>query len=109
MWSDPRGGQAADEGDTAEAHLPEEGGAGGLHDEVLQKDPQLCEQGAAVETDLFSTLTAQESHSEVLHIFMNIRPQCSSESMQGVDISMAENMPYIFVVFSECWFATKHV
>lgn len=34
-FSDPRGGQTADEGDTAEAHPPEEGGAGGLHDEVL--------------------------------------------------------------------------
>lgn len=48
MWSDTCGGEAADEGDTAEAHLPEEGGAGGLHDEVLQKNSQLCEQGAAV-------------------------------------------------------------
>lgn len=52
--SNPGGGEAADEGDAAEAHLPEEGGASGLHDKVLQKDSQLCEQGAAVETDLFS-------------------------------------------------------
>lgn len=48
MLSDPRGGEAADEGDTAEAHPPEEGGADRLHDEVLQKNSQLCEQGAAV-------------------------------------------------------------
>ena len=54
MRSDARGGEAADEGDTAEAHLPEEGGAGGLHDQVLQKDPQLCEQGAAVEIALIN-------------------------------------------------------
>lgn len=48
--SDPRGGETADEGDTAEAHPPEEDGAGRLHDEVLQKNSQLCEQGAVVET-----------------------------------------------------------
>lgn len=47
--SDPRGGEAANEGNTAEAHPPEEDGAGRLHDEVLQKNPQLCEQGAGVE------------------------------------------------------------
>lgn len=50
VWSDPRGGEAADEGDTAEAHPPEEGGTGRFHDEVLQKNSQLCEQGAEVET-----------------------------------------------------------
>ena len=44
--SDPGGRQAADEGDAAQTHLPEEGGAGGLHDEVLQEDAQLREQGA---------------------------------------------------------------
>lgn len=46
--SDPGGCQAADEGDAAEAHPSEEGGAGGLHGKVLQEDPQLGEQGAAV-------------------------------------------------------------
>ena len=45
-WSDDRGGEAADEGDTAEAHPPEEGGTDRLHDEMLQKNPQLSEQGA---------------------------------------------------------------
>lgn len=55
MESDPRGGETADEGDTAEAHPPEEGRAGRLHDEVLQKNSQLCEQGAGVETHLFNT------------------------------------------------------
>lgn len=30
------------------AHSSEEGGAGGLHGKVLEEDPQLCEQGAAV-------------------------------------------------------------
>lgn len=30
------------------AHPSEEGGAGGLHGKVLQEDPQLREQGAAV-------------------------------------------------------------
>lgn len=48
VGSDPCGGQAADEGDAAEAHSPEEGGASGFHDEMLQKDPELCEQGATV-------------------------------------------------------------
>lgn len=49
--SDPRGCETADESDTAETYPPEEDRAGWLHDEVLQKNPQLCEQGAAVETD----------------------------------------------------------
>lgn len=53
--SDPRGSQTADEGDTAEAHPPEEDRAGRLHDELLQKNPQLCEQGAVGETDPFNT------------------------------------------------------
>lgn len=35
------GGQAAHKGDTVEAHLSEEGGAGGLHDEMFQQNPQL--------------------------------------------------------------------
>lgn len=47
MYSDARGSEAADEGDAAEAHPPEEDGAGRLHDEVLQENPQLREQGAA--------------------------------------------------------------
>lgn len=46
MESDARGSEAADEGDAVEAHPPEEDGAGGLHDEVLQENPQLREQGA---------------------------------------------------------------
>lgn len=53
LWGcelDPCGGQAADEGDTAEAHPPEEGGTGRLHDEVLQKNSQFCEQGAEEQT-----------------------------------------------------------
>ncbi len=53
--SDPCGCQTADEGDTAEAHPPKEDRAGRLHDEVLQKNPQLCEQGAGVETGLINT------------------------------------------------------
>lgn len=46
--SDSSGRQPADEGDAAEAHPSEEGGTGGLHGKVLQEDPQLGEQGAAV-------------------------------------------------------------
>lgn len=67
LKSDHRGGEAADQGDAAEAHLPEEGGANGLHDKVLQKNSQLCEQGAGVETDRFNTrLGHGQGHSEVL-------------------------------------------
>lgn len=44
--SDAGGSEAADEGDAAEAHPPEEDGAGRLHDEVLQENSQLREQGA---------------------------------------------------------------
>lgn len=44
--SDAGGSETADEGDAAEAHPPEEDGAGGLHDKVLQENPQLREQGA---------------------------------------------------------------
>lgn len=51
MKSDPRGCETADEGDTAETYSPEKDGASWLHDEVLQKNSQLCEQGAVVETD----------------------------------------------------------
>lgn len=49
--SHPRGCQAADEGNTAKTYSSEEDRAGWLHDEVLQKNSQLCEQGAVVETD----------------------------------------------------------
>lgn len=49
--SDACGCKTADEGDTAETYSPEEDRAGWLHDEVLQKKSQLCEQGPAVETD----------------------------------------------------------
>lgn len=49
--SHPRGCQTADEGNTAETYSPEEDRACWLHDEVLQKNSQLCEQGAVVETD----------------------------------------------------------
>lgn len=59
--SDPRGGQTADEGDTAEAHPPEEDGAGRLHDEVLQKDSQLCEQSAAVGVSSGCVTESEES------------------------------------------------
>lgn len=48
--SDPRWCQTADEGDAAQTYPPEEDGAGWLHDEVLQKNSQLCEQRAAAET-----------------------------------------------------------
>lgn len=67
MQSDPRGGQTADEGDTAEAHPPEEGRAGRLHDQVLQKNSQLCEQGAGRETDLFNT----QSTKVILRFFIS--------------------------------------
>lgn len=44
--SDAGGSKAADEGDAAEAHPPEEDRTGRLHDEVLQENSQLREQGA---------------------------------------------------------------
>lgn len=44
--SDSSGSEPADEGDAAEAHPPEEDGAGRPHDEVLQENSQLREQGA---------------------------------------------------------------
>lgn len=44
--SDAGGSKAADESDAAEAHPPEEDGAGRLHDEMLQENPQLREQGS---------------------------------------------------------------
>lgn len=50
MQSDARGRKTADEGDTAETYSPEEDRAGWLHDEMLQKNSQLCEQGAVEET-----------------------------------------------------------
>lgn len=46
--SDSRRCEAADEGDATKTHPPEEGGTGRLHDEVLQENPQLREQSAAV-------------------------------------------------------------
>lgn len=44
--SDAGRSETADEGDAAEAHPPEEDGAGRLHDKVLQENSQLREQGA---------------------------------------------------------------
>lgn len=59
--SDSSGRQAADEGDAAEAHPSEEGGAGGLHGKVLQEDPQLREQGAAVGVSSGCVAESEES------------------------------------------------
>lgn len=73
MLSDPRGGEAADEGDTAEAHLPKEGGAGRLHDQVLQKNSQLCEQGAVGKTNVFNAQLWQPS-KVVQNIPARVRP-----------------------------------
>lgn len=61
LVSDACGCEAADEGDTAEAHPPKEDGAGWLHDKVLQKNPQLREQCAAVWVSSWSVAKREES------------------------------------------------
>lgn len=78
--SDPRGGETADEGDTAEAHPPEEDGAGGLHDEVLQKDSQLCEQSAAVG---ISSGCVTESEESVIDERQQQAPLATKEHENG--------------------------
>lgn len=68
MESDARGSEAADEGDAVEAHPPEEDGAGGLHDEVLQENPQLREQGAVWKQIVKTIFIAPESDTNRMKV-----------------------------------------